>query len=110
MKARTNLLLLAVLGALALYGQASAQWAEPKSIAEINSDYHDKSPFLSYDGLTLYFSRQDGPGWHYTRIYEATRPEPFGSFTSAEEITALNYSGGHVDYPWVSPTRFYRPT
>jgi len=103
MKARTNLLLLAVLGALALYGQASAQWAEPKSIAEINSDYHDKSPFLSYDGLTLYFSRQDGPGWHYTRIYEATRPEPFGSFTSAEEITALNYSGGHVDYPWVSP-------
>ncbi len=103
MKARTNLLLLAALVALALYGQAFAQWAEPVSVAEINSDCHDKSPFLSFDGRTLYFSRQDGPGWHYTRIYQATRPEPFGSFTSAEEITALNYSGGHVDYPWVSP-------
>jgi len=62
-KTRTNLLLLAALVALALYGQAFAQWAEPKSIAEINSDYHDKSPFLSYDGLTLTFpdkTVQDG--------------------------------------------------
>jgi hypothetical protein len=103
MKARTNLLLLAVLGALALYGQAFAQWAEPVPLTEINTDYHDKASFLSFDGLTLYFVRMDGPGWHYARIYQATRPEPFGPFTSIEEISTLNYSGGHVSSPWVSP-------
>ena len=103
MRMRTNLLLAAALMLLAFCSSTLATWADPVSVAEINSDCHDKSPFLSYDGLTLYFSRQDGPGWHYTRIYQATRPEPFGSFSLAEEITALNYSGGHVDYPWVSP-------
>lgn len=79
------------------------KWSEPVPLIEVNTNYHDKAPFLSFDGLTLYFSRQDGPGWYYTRIYQATRLEPRGPFTSIEEISNLNYSSGHVDYPWVSP-------
>jgi len=90
-------------GALGLSAPALATWTDPVPVTEINTTYHDKAPFLSFDGRTLYFSRQDGPGWHYTRIYEATRPGPTGAFTSVKEISALNYCCGHVDYPWVSP-------
>lgn len=103
MRTRINLLLASAFMLLAFCSSTLATWADPVPMVALNTDYHNKAPFLSFDGRTLYFSRQDGPGWHYTRIYQATRPEPFGSFTSAEEITALNYSGGHVDYPWVSP-------
>ncbi|MCF7973086.1 MAG: hypothetical protein K9N55_04680 [Phycisphaerae bacterium] len=82
---------------------AWAQWSAPEAVTEINSSYIDKSPFLSFDGLTLYFSRQSGPGWYYTRIYQATRPVPSGPFEAVTEISSLNYNGGHVDSPWVSP-------
>ena len=80
-----------------------ATWTEPVPVVEINTDYHDRAPFLSFDGLTLYFSRQDGPGWHYTRLYQATRTDPLAPFTSVKQISTLNYSRGHVDYAWVSP-------
>ena len=79
-----------------------AQWSVPEPVTEINSSYIDKSPFLSFDGLTMYFSRQSGPGWYYTRIYQATRPTADGPFNSVTEISSLNYFGGHVDSPWVS--------
>ncbi len=103
MKSRTNSLFAVGLILCACGVCALADWQEPVPVVEVNTEFHDKSPFLSHDGLTLYFSRQDGPGFHYTRIYQATRPEPFGPFASAEEISALNYNGGHVDYAWVSP-------
>jgi len=77
-------------------------WTKPVPLNGVNTDYHDKAPFLSYDGLTLYFSRQDGPGWHHTRIYQATREKPFGP-TLVEEISTLNNPSAHIDYPWVSP-------
>ena len=90
-------------GALGLSAPALATWTDPVPVTEINTTYHDKAPFLSFDGRTLYFSRQDGPGWHYTRIYQATRQDSTGPFTAVDELSALVYSGGHVDYPWVSP-------
>ena len=74
------------------------QWTEPVPLTEINSSYHDKAPFLSFDGLTLYFSREN----EYTTIYQAIRPEPSGLFTMVEQISTLNYPG-HVSYAWVSP-------
>jgi hypothetical protein len=72
-------------------------------VAEVNTEYHDKSPFLSFDGLTLYSAREDGPGWHYSRLFRsrcASVGEPFGA---PEEISTLNHPGGHVTSPWVSP-------
>ena len=98
MKVRTKLLFAVGLALCARGVSALADWQEPAPVDEVNSEFHDKSPFLSHDGLTLYFSRQDGPGFHYTRIYQATRPEPFGPFASVSEISALNFYGGHVDY------------
>jgi hypothetical protein len=75
------------------------QWRAPVPLTEVNSDNHDKAPFLSYDGLTLYFSRHVGS---YARIFKATRPVPSGSFGSVQEITSLTPSSGHVSSPWVS--------
>ncbi len=43
------------------------QWTEPVPLTEVNSKYDDKSPFLSFDGLTLYFSVE--PGWGYTHTH-----------------------------------------
>ncbi|MCH8217052.1 MAG: PD40 domain-containing protein, partial [Planctomycetes bacterium] len=88
---------------LACFASAHGQWTEPEHLAEINTAHVDKSPFLSFDGTTLYFSRQAGPGWYYTRIYQATRLDPNGPFSSVTEVSSLNYFGGHVDGPWVSP-------
>lgn len=103
MKARTSLFFVAVLGLLALCGTALGWWTEPVPVSEVNTEYTEKLPFLSYDGLTLYFARMGTDSFYYTRIYKATREEPYGPFTSVEEISELNYSGGHVNSPWVSP-------
>ncbi|MCX5638296.1 MAG: hypothetical protein NTX52_11485, partial [Planctomycetota bacterium] len=103
MKARTSLFIVAMLGLLALCPAALADWTEPVPLTEVNTDYHDKSPFLSFDGLTLYFCRENGPWGWTTRIYKATRQQPYGPFTSVEEISALNIPDAHVADPWVSP-------
>ena len=100
MKKRMHLLLAAV---LSLSAPALATWMTPGPVSEINTAYHDKAPFLSFDGLTLYFSRQGGPGLNHTRIYQAMWSEPLAQFINVEEISDLNYSGGNVDDPWVSP-------
>jgi Tol biopolymer transport system component len=95
--------IVAMLVLLVLCPIASADWTEPVPLTEVNTNYNDKSPFLSFDGLTLYFCRENGP-WGWTiRIYQATRTEPAGPFTTVEEISTLNISNAHVAYPWVSP-------
>jgi hypothetical protein len=102
MKAGRNLLFAVGVALFGLCDSALAAWTEPVPLIEINTDYHDRAPFLSFDGLTLYFARQDGPGWHYARLYQATRTDNLAPFTSIKEISTLNYSSGHVDYAWVS--------
>jgi Tol biopolymer transport system component len=103
MKAKLTFFVAAVLSLLVFCPAAIADWTEPAPVTELNTGYHDKSPFLSFDGLTLYFCRQDGPWGWTTRIYKATRQQPSGPFTSVEEISALNISNAHVSDPWVSP-------
>jgi hypothetical protein len=85
-----------LLSLLALSNSTLAEWTEPIPVTEVNTELHETSPFLSYDGLTLYFVKGDG-GY---KIYSATRDEPFGPFTSVE--LALS-SSHHVYGPWVSP-------
>jgi Tol biopolymer transport system component len=83
-------------------GFASA-WTTPVPLTELNTSYQDASPFLSSDGKTIYFNRQDADTFYYHRIYQATRSNASDSFTNVSEISSLNYSGGHVMGPWVSP-------
>jgi hypothetical protein len=99
MKAKT--ILLAILIVSVLYVPASAEWTEPVPIMEINTEFADWAPFLSFDGLSLYFARGRTSGYYHFRIFEATREEPYGPFTSINEV--LSSSGKHLLSPWVSP-------
>jgi len=77
-------------------------WEALAPLSEVNSSFHDKSPFLSFDGRTLYFSREYEAGGYFARMFQATRPSlscPFGVVT---EIASLTDSRGHVTCPWVS--------
>jgi len=103
MKAGMTSIIVGILVLLVLCPTASSDWTEPVPLTEVNTNYHDKSPFLSFDGLTLYFCIENGPWGWTTRIYQATRTEPAGPFTTVEEISTLNISGAHVADPWVSP-------
>ena len=100
-RTRTSSLLVAVLGVSAVCGLALGEWTEPVPVTELNTEYVDYTPFLSFDGLTLYFSRAFTNSFYYARIFEATRQEPFGPFTSVSEVLKSNHQ--HVLSPWVSP-------
>ncbi len=86
---------------LGLCQPSLAEWTEPVQVTEVNTEYDDWTPFLSFDGLTLYFSRLRTDSFYYGRIFEATRQEPYGPFTSVREV--LKSSNRHVFAPWVSP-------
>jgi hypothetical protein len=78
------------------------QWATPAPVSEVNSEINDKSPFLSSDGLTLYFSRENEAGGYLARIFQAARATSDGPWGAVAEIVSLNDSPGHVTCPWVS--------
>ena len=99
MKAKT--ILLAILIVSVLCGPSSAKWTEPVPVTEVNTEFADWTPFLSFDGLSLYFARGRTSSYYHFRIFEATREKPFGPFTSVNQV--LSSSGQHVYAPWVSP-------
>ncbi|MHC4312577.1 MAG: LamG-like jellyroll fold domain-containing protein, partial [Planctomycetota bacterium] len=76
-------------------------WTEPVPLTEVNTEYGEYSPFLSFDGLSLYFARGMNSSYYYLRIFEATRQQPYGPFTSVSQV--LSSTNQHVFCPWVSP-------
>jgi hypothetical protein len=84
-----------------LAGQVLAgQWTTPVPVASgINTQYADETPFLSSDGLSLYFSRGYDSGYYFN-IYEAKRSQSSGDFTSVSKVFSTPYC--HVMHPWVS--------
>jgi len=99
MKITTNIFFVAAF-VLAPVLPALGQWSPPVPVIEVNTEYEEWTPFLSFDGLSLYFARVRTDTFYYGRIFKATREEPFGPFTSVEEVFQ---SRGHVFSPWVSP-------
>jgi hypothetical protein len=99
MKAKT--ILLAILIVFVQSGLLFAEWTEPVPVTEVNTEFADWTPFLSFDGLSLYFARGRTSSYYYFRIFEARRQVPYGPFTSVNEV--LISSGKHVFGPWVSP-------
>ena len=78
-----------------------AQWSESEPVEEINvENLREWTPFPSFDGLSLYFAQGRGDSGRHLRLYQATRAEPFGPYTS---ITEVLRGGDDVYYPWVSP-------
>ena len=103
MKTREKIMLvcvLAVMGLLAMCGSALATWTTPVPVTELNGGYLQINPFLTADGKSLYFARANGPTSSYHEsIYEATRQNPSGPFTSINKVLSDNY---HAASPWVS--------
>ncbi|MHC4083985.1 MAG: LamG-like jellyroll fold domain-containing protein, partial [Planctomycetota bacterium] len=91
---------LAVVVILGICGSVSYGWSTPVPVSEVNTQYQEYSPFLSSDGLSLYFARGMTSGYYYFRIFEATRQQPYGPFTSVNQV--LSSGGQHVFCPWVS--------
>ncbi|MHC4111797.1 MAG: LamG-like jellyroll fold domain-containing protein [Planctomycetota bacterium] len=98
MKVKT--ILVEILIVLVLCGLASAEWTEPVPVTEVNTELAEWTPFLSFDGLSLYFARVRTDTFCCAQIFEATRQEPYGPFTSVNEV--LSSSGKRVFAPWVS--------
>ena len=96
MKVTAAVILFAVL-VVPVFGQ----WSESYPLEEINVEsLREWTPCPSYDGLSLYFAQGRGASGRHLRLYEATRAEPFGPFTS---ITEALRAGDDVYHPWVSP-------
>lgn len=71
------------------------------AFAGLNTDGNEGTPFLSYDGLTLYFyaTRQGGPGDR--DLWFATRADAQADFDEAELVAGVN--GESYDHlPWLS--------
>lgn len=83
---------------------AFSQWTEPVPVTVANDSFgEDWSPFLSFDGLTLYFSRVISTSSYTGKIYIASREKAVGPFTSVKMLAgALNNSPGHQLCPWIS--------
>jgi hypothetical protein len=104
MKAGMTSIIVGILVLLVLCPIASADWTEPVPLTEVNTKYYEEwAPFLSFDKLNLYFSRVRTDIPYYGRIYQASRDEPSGPFTSIREISELNQPHTYVICPWVSP-------
>jgi hypothetical protein len=72
-------------------------WTTPQPVGGvINTNADEGMPFLSSDGLSLYFTRWSD----HAANYQATRSTPSGSFTSVRELTGL---GAGTFFTWVSP-------
>lgn len=65
----------------------------------LSTDDDDSSPFLTNDGLTLYYA--SGPAT-LRNLYVATRPSVTAQFVSGAPISELNTAFNESD-PWVSP-------
>lgn len=87
-----------------LCGPVRARWTEPVPLTSVNDpSAEDWSPFLSTDGLTLYFARVRSSTSYYGKICAATRDDISAPFTSVQVLDCpLNNSPGHQLYPWVS--------
>ena len=66
-----------------------AQWNEPTPLDEaVNSSRHDQTPYLTTDGLTIYFSRDVQPGEF--QLFMASRRSVTEPFQKAELLDNLN--------------------
>jgi Tol biopolymer transport system component len=71
-----------------------------KEVMELSSAGHDLEPWISNDGLRMYFSRDLTPPGHGD-IYFASRSSPTGNFGTATAVTNLN-STGHEGRAWLT--------
>jgi Tol biopolymer transport system component len=100
---RHSIICAALLLAAVLTSSAPAEeWTTPVPVQTgINTQFDEWTPFLSYDGRSLYFSRGYTDTYNDFCVFQAKRAQPFGDFTSVTEVLSKQYH--HILGPWVSP-------
>jgi Tol biopolymer transport system component len=83
---------------------ANDPWSGIAPIMELNTGSYEGEPWLSPDGLHLYWSASDGTG--NTSIFRSVRATTSSSFDPREEVTELN-SGQVESDPWLLPNQRY---
>lgn len=84
-----------VFGNCSLMCMAGEHWSVPRPVSEIVGDFNTASPYLSFDGKSLYFRSDQNRQNVSSRFYVATRPQAYGSFLTIAELTALNDANGY---------------
>ena len=80
-----------------------AGWSDPVLLSELNdsvSGQNAGAPYLSNDGLTMYFNRKNSSG--ISQLVAAYRDDVNGSFTSERVFSELTTDNRKVYDPWVS--------
>lgn len=70
----------------------TAPFEAPQRIAEVDSTEYESSPFLSADGLTLYFGSNRADGSGSNDIWFATRAIPSGLFAAPQSLAFVSTS------------------
>lgn len=81
----------------------TAAWSAAQELTAISTTGDDAGPFLSADGLELYFA-SDAPG--NDNLYVARRTTTTAAFTTAAQITELNTTSPDHE-PWVNGTKSF---
>jgi Tol biopolymer transport system component len=79
----------------------SAAFGAPVPLSGVNTPHADDQPFLSADGLALYFASDRPGGSGGYDIYVARRESPSAPFGPAENLAALN-TGNDEGHPSLS--------
>ena len=75
-------------------------WSPPSVVSEISTPGEESSPFLSADGLRLYFTAFNGSA--EMDFHVVARTEPAGPFSSPVALSDINGPGDEY-YIWLSP-------
>ncbi|HEX8114328.1 MAG TPA: hypothetical protein VF516_41645 [Kofleriaceae bacterium] len=81
-------------------GSVAIDGSTVKEITELSSTGHDLEPWISKDGLRMYFSRDLTPPGHGD-IYVTSRDTPTGMFAAPAPVANLN-STGHEGRAWLT--------
>jgi len=84
--------------------RSDGAYGTPQPVSELNTSSNDNRPFLTPDGLTIYWSydRPDGGIAGRSIIWRATRASTSAPFSNLAPVVELN--SGYNDRPdWISP-------
>jgi len=83
-----------------------APWTNRHAIAELDTPTIDATPYLTADGLTIYFISDRPGGAGGLDLYVATRPAPDAPFDAPVAVVELN-DASDIEDPWLSPDGRY---
>jgi hypothetical protein len=82
-----------------------AAFGAPENVAELNTDLDDTGPWVSSDGLTVFFASNRAGGQGALDFWRATRTSSDAPFGPAEPVAELNTPGDELDISLSSTER-----